>query len=146
MSTTPPGPTYVKPFHLFRHNKPKLPPTPPRKKVDYRRKPKVPVRTTLATKLRNTTIQRITHLRKNLSHVDYKTLAKESAKKVTAIPKLIPRDSKTFEFRYKWVREIPVVSCRFTEHVMMYRKPPFVRERNKNVCGVYELRKMLRSL
>lgn len=132
-----PGPDYVKPFHLFHYNKPKLPPLPKIKPVDYKAEPPVPVRLNYATKVRNKVIK------ETYNKIEDFRLKKIDGKMVTGDPEYIPRQTKTSQYRYKWVREVPVVSCRFTEHVMMYKKPPFTFQNfSDGTCGNYRLRRM----
>jgi len=79
-------------------------------------------------------------------YIDYGSLNIETVKAITEDPNYLPRDTKTTQYRYKFVRDIPVVSCRFTEHVMMYRKPPFSFEKPPqpgDLCGRYKMRKMM---
>lgn len=133
---------YRKPFNLFHYNRPKQPPLRTRKgPINFKAQPKVPIRTTNATKMRNKVIKEYM-LREIEPYIDYKQLATESGKLITQDPTVVPRDTKTSQFRYKWIREVPVVSCRFTEHVMMYRKPPFSYEKPTGRCGQYRLRNM----
>lgn len=135
-----PSSDYTKPFHLYYYNKPKLPPLPKIKPVDYKAKPAIPVRTNYATKMRNKIIKETTH-----EQPDESFKSRPTGKMVIGDPEVVPRQTKTSQFRYKWVREVPVVSCRFTEHVMMFKKPPFVNQNVNNsecTCGTFKLRKM----
>ncbi|KAK7574037.1 hypothetical protein V9T40_011228 [Parthenolecanium corni] len=132
---------YQKPFYLFYYNKPKQPPLKKVKHIDYKQKPDVPVRLNNATKMRNKVIREYT-TREREPYIDFKALTQETAKAILDEPKIVPRDTKASQFRYKWVRDVPVVSCRFTEHVMMFRKPPFTYEKASGQCGQYRMRTM----
>lgn len=132
---------YQKPFYLFHYNKPKQPPLKEMKPVNFKKEPKVPVRMNNATRMRNKVIREYTK-RETEPFIDYKTLSHETARTLLEEPKIIPKDTKASQFRYKWIREVPVVSCRFTEHVMMFRKPPFTYEKPTGHCGQYRLRNM----
>lgn len=133
---------YIKPFNLFHYNKPKQPALRTRRgPIDYKAQPKVPVRPTNAMKMRNKVIKKYMEQEAD-PYINFKELALESGKLITKDPEIIPRDTRASQFRYKWVREIPVVSCRFTEHVIMYKKPPFSYEKPCGCCGQYRLRNM----
>lgn len=132
---------YQKPFYLYYYNRPKQPPLKKIKHIDYKQEPDVPVRMNNATKMRNKVIHDYT-TREREPFIDFKALSHETAKAILEEPKIVPRDTKASQFRYKWVREVPVVSCRFTEHVMMFRKPPFTFEKANGQCGQYRLRNM----
>lgn len=133
---------YVKPFYLFHYNKPKQPPLAKIKPVDFRAEPTIPVRMNFATKMRNTVIKE-TATRKQPGDVDFKQTGRPIGKMVIGDPEVVPRQTKTSQYRYKWVREVPVISCRFTEHVMMFKKPPFTHQhKTAGVCGNYRLRRM----
>ncbi len=132
---------YVKPFYLFHYNKPKQPPLKKIKPINYKQKPTVPIRLNTATKMRNKVIREYSS-REAEPFIDFRALSHETAKTLLEEPKIVPRDTKASQFRYKWVREVPVVSCRFTEHVMMFKKPPFTYEKPTGRCGQYRLRNM----
>lgn len=133
--------SFKKPFYLFHYNRPKSPPLPKIKPINYKEKPAIPIRMNYATKLRNKVIKAFNQ-RDNESVVDYKAMAKETGKALKKQPEVELRPTKTFQYRYKWIREVPVVSCRFTEHVMTFKKPPFSFERPGIGCGHYRLRNM----
>lgn len=141
----PPGLCYKKPFYMYHYNQPKLPPLKSPKPVDYNKEPDIPIRYNNATKMRNKVIKEYS-MRELEPFVDYTTLSHETVKTVADDPSYLPRDTRTTQYRYKYVRDIPVVSCRFTEHVMMYRKPPFSFEKQPetgDLCGRYKMRKMM---
>lgn len=130
--TSPPFP-YHKPFNFFYYNKPKPQPLPQRKKIDLSKEPKIPIQHTYATKLKKRATETALSAKKPVIH--YADLTEKSFQKATIPPKVRPRQTKTYQYRYKMKRDIPVVSCRFTEHVMMYRKPPFTVPNTKPHCG-----------
>lgn len=142
MSLDPPCADYKKPFYLYYYNKPKQPPLRKVKPIKFEAVPTVPVRLNNATKMRNKVIKEYS-LRDGEKFVDYRELSNETSKMLTEEPQYVPKDTKTSQYRYKWVREIPVVSCRFTEHVMMFKKPPFTYEKPTGRCGQYRLRNMM---
>lgn len=132
---------YQKPFYLFHYNKPKQPPLKRKKDVDYRQKPEEPIRLNNATKMRNKVIREYMKREKE-PFIDFRAISHETAKLILEEPEIVPRDTNASQFRYKWVREVPVVPCRFTEHVMMFKKPPFTYEKANGGCGKYRLRQM----
>jgi len=141
----PPTLCYKKPFHLYHYNRPKLPPLPSPKPINYNKEPSIPIKYNNATKMRNKVIKEYSTREMN-PYIDYGSLNIETVKAITEDPNYLPRDTKTTQYRYKFVRDIPVVSCRFTEHVMMYRKPPFSFEKPPqpgDLCGRYKMRKMM---
>ena len=134
---------YKKPFNLFYYNRPKQTALKDRKgPVNYRTEPKIPVRSTNATRMRDKVIKE--YMQPPIdAFEELRQRLMESGKLVLQEPDVLPRDNKTSHYRYKWARDIPVVSCRFTEHVMMYKKPPFTYEqRLDQCCGQYRLRSM----
>lgn len=141
MALSAPGLNYKKPFYLFHYNKPKQPDLRKIKAIKFQAVPKLPIRMNNATKMRNKVIK--AYSSREEPFVDYGALSQETSKTITEDPENVPRDTKTSQFRYKWIREIPVVSCRFTEHVMMYKKPPFTHEKPGGRCGQYRLRNMM---
>lgn len=139
MACAPVTATYRKPFHLFSWNKPKYP-QPKKKQVsDFHEKPKEPVRYNQATKLRDKVIKEYT-IREAHPFIDYQALSHETVKTIAQEPLPRPKCTKTSSYRYKWIRDVPVVSSRFTEHVMMYHKPPFSSVRPTGRCGQFRLR------
>lgn len=129
---------YKKPFYLFHYNRPKSPPLPKIKPIKYKESPSIPVRMNTTTKLRNKVIKEYSQREEHF--VDYQTMAEQTGKNLTEEPEIEPRHNRTFQYRYKWIREVPVISCRFTEHVMTYKKPPFTFDRTTAGCGHYRLR------
>lgn len=132
---------YQKPFHLFHYNKPKQPDLPKIRKIPHKPQPKIPVRLNNATKMRNKAI-RLYDVMEKEPYIDYRALTEETSQTFNETPKHVPRHTKTSQYRYKWIRDVPVVSCRFTEYVMMYKKPPFTFEKNASSCGHFRLRRM----
>lgn len=129
---------YKKPFHLCHYNKPKPPPLPPIKQIDYRKKPKTPVQLNYTTNLRNEIMEFMLNS-KEKKPPDYQNLSAKSIRSAAQIPKIIPKHTKTYQYRYKLGRDIPVISCEYTEHIMMYKKPPF-NHPQRNICGKYKIR------
>ena len=121
-----------------------MPPLRQIKPINYNKEPKIPIKYNNATKMRNKVIKEYT-MRDMNPFIDYVNLSHETVKAITEDPNYIPRDTKTTQYRYKFVRDIPVVSCRFTEHVMTFRKPPFSFEKpnEPGTCGRYKIRKMM---
>lgn len=139
MCGVPATPNYVKPFHLFPHNKPKSLPEKRIKQPDFRIPPQIPVRLNYATKMRNKIIKEFNVL--DCDEVpDYRKLSEKVMEQ--NLPPLPPAHTRTSQFRYKWTRDVPVVSCKFVEHVMMYNKPPFTYEGMKETCARFKLKKM----
>lgn len=118
-----PEPAYRKPFALFPYNRPKPLPLPPLKKINIPKEPLVPVQDTVSTKLKREATE--TMLNATRSEIDWAAVTEKSFQKASEPPKFKPKQTKTYQYRFKIKRDIPVVSCRFTEHVMMYKKPPF---------------------
>lgn len=134
---------YQKPFNLFHYNKAKQPDFKQRKgPIDYRAAPKIPIKWTNASKMRSKVIKQ--YMETNIDPFeDLRDRLTESGRLILQEPEVIPRDNKTSNYRYKWAREVPVVSCRFTEHVMMFKKPPFTYDLfTQKRCGEYRLRNL----
>lgn len=128
-----------KPFSLYPYNKAKLPPLPPIKRVDIYVRPE-PVRYTVATTLRHRAAEK---KRENgaRKEPDYSELAAKTLIDASKPPSIIPKQTNTYRFRYKIGRDVPTVPCRFIEHVMLYRKPPFTNPR-KNRLARFKFRNM----
>lgn len=117
-----------RPFSQYYYNKPKLPPSPPKKPVDYRQTPQTPINHTHTTKLRRRIIDELKEERRKPPEDElrgYQPLDEKTLQKLSRGPRVIPNPTTTFKYRYKLGRDIPVISCRFTEHMMMFKKPPF---------------------
>ncbi len=131
---------HMQPFHLRYYNKPKLPPSPPMKRIDYKKAPKRPVRMNHATKLRKEVNQLAMKEEARPTSIDYQELTAKSLSTMTKPPSIAPNHTKTYQYRYKLGRDIPVISCYFTEHILMYKKPPFAYPRT-DICGQFKMRK-----
>lgn len=133
---------YQKPFHLFHYNRPKQPELPKTRKIKPNKEPKIPLKLNNATKLRNKAIK-LYDIMDIDPPINYRQLTEQSEQKFFDSPVHPPRHTKTSQYRYKWVRDVPVVSCRFTEYCMMYRKPPFTFEKTLGpTCGNFRLKRM----
>lgn len=132
-----------RPFSQCYYNLPKLPPLPPQKHVDFRQTPKTPINHTHTTKLRRRLIDSIRQEKKKPPQDEswgYRSLDKKKLERLLKAPPVAPRQTTTFKYRYKLGRDIPVIPCRFTEHMMMFKKPPFAQLRI-DTANQYKIRR-----
>lgn len=132
---------YKKPFYLYPYNRPPEEPLPPIKSIKLQHNPKIPVRWNQTTRLRNH-VNRAFFQHKKKQFWEFKAKYREPGEITIRYPRIEPYHNRTSQYRYKWVREVPVVPCTFTEHIMTYKKPPFVNPVNPQKCGNFTMRKL----
>lgn len=134
-----PSADYKKPFHLYPYNRPSEQPLPAIKPIKLQKDPIIPVRWNRTMNLR-TRIHRDFLKYKKKRFWEFKVESRLPGEITIKYPRIETYHNRTSQYRYKWVREIPVVPCRFTEHVMTYKKPPFVNPVKLQRCGDFALR------
>lgn len=142
LTVKPPG--WHKPFHLFPyHNKPKPDPYRSGKRIKYNKEPKIPVHLNHAAQLKFRNTKELLQQRSKLPMIrPITTVTMETASRTPAV---LPKSTKTYQYRFKLGRAIPVVSSRFTEHAMTFKKPPF-RHVRKDTCTHFKIHSRIVSI
>lgn len=135
LSVKPAG--WNKPFHLYSYNKPKPNPLVPIRPIKFRVVPSIPVHLNHATKLRRRNTE-TAHLERQKTEPTYRQLTTITMPRAIRTPSILPKHTKTYQYRFKLGRAMPVIPRRFAEHTMKFKKPPF-RHARKDEYGRFKI-------